>query len=330
MSRFRYEAPGVLAAVLHALGSGGRALAGGTDLLREIHAGTTAPELLVSLRHLERLAAIEPRPDGGLTIGARVTLAQLAEDGRLRAGWTALAEAAAGAATPQIRRVATLAGNLLQAPACAYYRNGYDCRLLGGAVCGAREGDNTHHAILGGGLCVSGHPSDAAAALLALDADISWVTADGTGHYAPLADLYRLPDAARPTEIALPAGALVTAVHLPPPNGRSVYLQARERATWAFALIGVAARLVVSDGRVTAAGLALTGAAPIPWRLPEVEAFLVALPALAGEWAADAAHLAVSAARPLADNAYKVRLVEGLVQRALLRLAGPATADPAT
>lgn len=330
MSRFRYEAPGSLAAVLHALGVGGRALGGGTDLLRELHAGTTAPELLVSLRHLERLAAIEPRPDGGLTIGARVTLAQLAEDDRVRADWTALAEAAAGAATPQIRRVATLAGNLLQAPTCAYYRNGYDCRLLGGAVCGAREGDNTHHAIMGGGLCVSGHPSDAAAALLALDADISWVTRDGTGHYAPLAGLYRLPDAARPTEIALPAGALVTALHLPPPAGRSTYLQARERATWAFALIGVAARLEVTGGRITAAGLALTGAAPIPWRLPEVEEYLLTLPALRGEWAAEAGRLAVRDALPLADNAYKVRLVKGLVRRATLQLAHPATEESAS
>lgn len=328
MSRFRYEAPADLAGTLRALEGGGRALGGGTDLLREIHAGTTAPAELVSLRHLDRLTTLATGPDGGLTIGARVTLAEVAADARVRAGWSALAEAAAGAATPQIRRVATLAGNLLQRPACAYYRNGYDCRLLGGTTCGAREGDSTHHALFGGGLCVSGHPSDAAAALLALGADISWVTPDGTGHFGPLAHLYRLPDAARPTELALPEGALVTALHLPPPAGRSTYLQARERATWAFALVGVAARLVVEEGRVRAAGVALCGAAPIPWRLPAVEEFLVALPALAGDWADEAGRLALRDARPLADNAYKLRLVAGLTRRALLGLAG-APAAPA-
>lgn len=321
MSGFDHTSPEELIGVLAALQAGGRALGGGTDLVREIHAGTAAPERVVGLRRLARLRDIEEMPDGGLTIGAACTLAMLEKDARLRARWTVLAEACGGAATPQIRNVATLAGCVLQRPSCAYYRNRLDCRLLGGSSCGAREGDSTHHALFGGGLCVSAHPSDAAAALLALDADVSWVTPDARVTRTSVAALHRLPDAAAPTEIALPPEALITAFHLPPPAGRSTYIQARERATWSFALVGVAARLDIRAAVIRGAGVALTAAAPIPWRLPAVEEALVGFSIRDPGWADEAAERAVREARPLGGNAYKVRLVRGLVRRALLALA---------
>lgn len=320
MSGFDHTAPEELIGVLAALQAGGRPLGGGTDLLREIQAGTAAPERVVGLRRLAGLSELRESPDGGLEIGAACTLARLADDARLRRGWTALAEACAGAATPQIRNVATLAGCVLQRPHCAYYRQRYDCRLLGGGVCGAREGDNAHHALFGGGLCVSAHPSDAAAALVALAADVSWVTPDNRATRAPVTALHRLPDATAATELALPPDALIVAFHLPPPGGRSLYLQARERATWAYALVGVAARLEITAGRISGAGLALTAAAPIPWRLAEVEETLLGRCVSDVGWVEAAARLAVRDARPLAANAYKARLVTGLVRRALTRL----------
>lgn len=325
MSRFDHVAPEELIGVLAALQGGGRPLGGGTDLLREIHAGTAAPERVVGLRRIAGLTSIREMPDGGLTIGAACTLATLSDDPRIRRHWSALAEACAGAATPQIRNVATLAGCVLQRPHCAYYRNNYDCRLLGGSVCGAREGDSTHHALFGGGICVSAHPSDAAAALLALGADVSCATPEGLVTRAPVERLHRYPDARLPTEIALKPDTLVVAFHLPPPAGRSLYLQARERATWAFALVGVAARLAVDDGVIRGAGLALTAVAPIPWRLGDVEEFLVGRSVAEPDWVDAAARLAVRDARPLKDNVYKTRLVEGLVRRALTRLTGDIT-----
>jgi xanthine dehydrogenase YagS FAD-binding subunit len=322
MSRFDVVAPATIdeAAILAAT-DGHRLLAGGTDLVREIHAGSADPDVLVSLRAVPGLDRIERTPKGGLLIGARVTLAQLGGHAAIRRGYAALAEACNGAATPQLRNTATIAGNLLQRPTCEYYRTDFRCALKGGTDCPARAGDNTHHAIFGGGLCVSAHPSDAAAALHAFDARVHVHRAGRTASH-PIADLHRKPTAARPTEIALPPGAVITAIELGPPTGRSTYLQARERATWAFALVGVAAHLYLNGTRIRRAGLALTGVAPVPWRLTAVEAWLKGRSITKEGWAHEAARRALTGARPLACNEYKLPLVEGLIARALTRLAG--------
>jgi xanthine dehydrogenase YagS FAD-binding subunit len=322
MSRFDLVAPTSLdEAARLAATPGHRVLAGGTDLLREIHAGSAAPETLVSLRGIAGLDRIAPTPKGGLVIGARVTLAEIGAHRAIRRGYAALAEAALGAATPQLRNTATIAGNLLQRPSCEYYRTDFFCALKGGPDCPARVGDNTHHALFGGGVCVSAHPSDAAAALHAFDARVHLHGPGGTT-VRPIADLHRKPTAARPVEIALAPGSIITAIELPPPAGRSTYLEARERATWSFALVGVAARLDLSDTRIREAGLALTGVAPVPWRLAGVEAWLKGKRVTREGWAAEAGRRALTGARPLTHNRYKLALVEGLVARALLRLAG--------
>jgi len=322
MTRFDRVAPATLdEAARLAAKDDHRLLAGGTDLLREIHAGSAAPATLVSLRDLPDLDRIERTPKGGLLIGARVTLAQLGAHAPIRRDYTALAEAALGAATPQLRNTATIAGNLLQRPTCEYYRTDFRCALKGGTDCPARIGDNTHHALFGGGVCVSAHPSDAAAALHAFNALVH-LHGKGGAQVRPIADLHRKPTAARPTEVALMPGTLVTAVELPPPSGKSTYRQARERATWAFALVGVAARLDMSGTRIRSAGLALTGVAPIPWRLAKVETWLKGKSISKEGWAAEAGLRALAGARPLAHNRYKLALVEGLVVRALTALAG--------
>ncbi len=336
MKPFDHSAPPSLERAIQELSTtpGSAVLAGGTDLLRALRSGIAETPRVVSLKEIADLSEVKPSFDGGLKIGARVTLAALAGHPVVRQRYTALAEAAAGAATPQIRNAATLAGNVLQRPNCEYYRGDFDCPLKPGIVrspgaeadgevpCPARDGDATHHAILGGGFCVSAHPSDAAAALLALDARVTWRDPRGE-HTAAVAALHRSPDAARPTEVALPADAIITAFHLPPFTGRSAYVQSRERRTWAFALAGVAARIHVQNGRVTEAGIAVSGAAPVPWRLIEAEK------ALTGAAVNDLdiggiAALAVRDARPLRDNAYKVRLVRGLVSRVLESLLAAA------
>ncbi|HEX7878115.1 MAG TPA: FAD binding domain-containing protein [Candidatus Eisenbacteria bacterium] len=322
MTQFAHVAPATLEeAARLAAEEGHRLLAGGTDLLREIQAGSAAPDTLVSLRAVPGLDRIERTGKGGLLIGARVSLAEVATHAAIRRDYTALAEAALGAATPQLRNKATLAGNLLQRPTCEYYRTDFRCALKGGADCPARIGDNTHHALFGGGLCVSAHPSDAAAALHALDARVHLFGNAGAS-IRPIADLHRKPTASRPTEIALAPGTIVTAIELPPPAGRSTYRQARERATWAFALVGVAARLHLNGTRIRSAGLALTGVAPIPWRLAAVEAWLKGKSIAKDGWAAEAGRRALVGARPLEHNRYKLALVEGLVVRALNALVG--------
>ncbi|MDZ4804378.1 MAG: FAD binding domain-containing protein, partial [Candidatus Eisenbacteria bacterium] len=275
MSRFDHIMPeSIEEAMALAATNGSRILAGGTDLLREIHAGSAEAARLVSLRAVPGLDRIERTPKGGLFIGARVTLAELGAHRDIRKEWTALSDAALGAASPPLRNVATIAGNLLQRPACEYYRTDFQCAMKGGIDCPARPGDNTHHAIFGGGACVSAHPSDAAAALLVLDARIHSNGPKGL-RTRPVADLHRKPTTARPTEIALQPGDIITAIELPKAAGLSLYVQARERQAWAFALVGVAARLDINlAGRIRSARIALCGVAPIPWALPAVEAWL--------------------------------------------------------
>jgi len=323
VSRFDHVMPTSLKEALPiAATDGSRILAGGTDLLRELHAGSARAARLVSLRGIPGLDQIERTPKGGLMIGARVTLAEIGAHRGITKEWTALADATFGAATPALRNVATLAGNLLQRPACEYYRTDFQCLLKGGADCPARTGDNTHHAIFGGGACVSAHPSDAAAALLALDARIHSNGPKGL-RTRLVSELYRKPTAARPSEIALPHDEIITAIELPPPVGRSLYIQARERQAWAFALVGVAARLDINAaGRIRSARVALCGVAPIPWALPAVETWLRGRSITKDGWAEEAGRRAALGARALEHNRYKVALVTGLVTRALTRLAG--------
>jgi xanthine dehydrogenase YagS FAD-binding subunit len=240
----------------------------------------------------------------------------------------ALAEAAAVAATPQLRNMATIGGNLLQRPRCWYFRHPLaTCWLKGGAGCPARDGENRLHALFGDGPCYAVHPSDLAPALLALEAEVH-VRGPAGERWLPLDDLYRLPADDRRTETVLAPDELVLALRLPaPPAGtRGTYLKAMDRKTWAFALAGVAAVLRLAGRRILQARVVLSGVAPIPWRAGAAEQVL------AGEEASDAlvaraAEAALAGAEPLGDNGYKVPLTLALVRRALGRLlAGAAPA----
>jgi xanthine dehydrogenase YagS FAD-binding subunit len=306
-------------------GNDARLLAGGTDLLTLMKHEIVVPERLIDIKRLPELDdRIGPAPEG-LRIGALASLAQIEDDPLIRGEYTALAEAAALAATPQLRNMATIGGNLLQRPRCWYYRSEHvNCWLKGGTDCPAREGENQYHALFGESPCVAVHPSDPVTALVALDALVEVAGSGGT-RSVPVAEFFALPTDDRRTETTLAAGEIVTAVTLPaaPATARSTYLKAMDRKVWAFATVGVAAWLVVDDGRIGDARIALGGVAPIPWRVPDAEQVLV------GEAPSDAlferaAGVALEDAVPLAKNGYKIPLLRTLIRRALVVATGHA------
>ena len=269
--------PESVEAAAAALGNGSVALAGGTDLVPLLRDRLVSAETLVELRE------VIPRGVEGTRIGAGTTLAELEVDPEVPA---ALREACALAASPQLRSMGTIGGNLLQATRCWYWRLDFPCFLHGGSRCHAREGAHREHAIVGNERCASAHPSDPAAALLALGARVRTSRRE-----LGLEELYRLPTEDDRDVTALEPGELILELDVPQPEA-SVYLKAMDRARWAFPLVGVAAARFADGVR-----LALAGVAPIPWRL-DSEADL-------------------DRATPLPGTAYKVELARPLIRRAL-------------
>ena len=263
------------------LGPSARALAGGTELVPLLRDGIVETERLVDVR------AAVPRGVQGQTIGAGTTLAELERDSTIP---DALREACRLAASPQLRNMGTIGGNLLQATRCWYWRLQFPCRLHGGDICHAREGRNREHAIFANDFCASAHPSDPAAALLALGATIRT-----DRRSFPLGELYRLPTEDDRDVTTLESGELIVELEVPTPAA-STYLKAMDRKRWAFALVGVAAARFEDGLR-----LALAGVAPIPWSLDSLES--------------------LDAAEPLSENAYKVELARALVRRASAAVA---------
>jgi xanthine dehydrogenase YagS FAD-binding subunit len=255
----------------------------------------------------------------GLEIGALVTLSEIARDERIRASYTALADACGLAAAPQLRNMGTVGGNLLQATRCAYFRGPFDCWLKGGDVCYARDGENEQHAIFftapEQSMCVSAHPSDPATALLALDATVCYLTGAGDLEVA-LRDFYRLPTDGERSMVSIPSDAVITSIRLPRPATRSLYRKAMPRATWAFALAGIAVAVDLTDGQITGARVALGGVAPIPVRAEGVEKEMLGQTPSALD-PTRLAEIVVEDARPLSHNGYKVQLLEGLLKQVL-------------
>ncbi|WP_432118104.1 FAD binding domain-containing protein [Streptomyces sp. bgisy032] len=303
-----------------------RFLGGGTNLVDLMKTGVERPGLLVDVRELP-LDRVESAEDGALRIGATVTNSDLAAHPEVRRRYPALAQAVLAGASGQLRNMATVGGNLLQRTRCGYFADvSSPCNKRDpGSGCPALEGEHHNHAVLGAsGHCVATHPSDMAVALTAFDAVVSYETADGP-RQVPLADLY-LPVGDTPhRETALPPGALVTGVTLPPAPvaARSRYRKVRERASYAFAIGSLAAALDVRDGRVHEVRLAFGAVASRPWRAREAERVLTGAPADAAHFAA-AAEAELAAARPLPHNGYKVTLMRNLVVAALSELAEEA------
>jgi xanthine dehydrogenase YagS FAD-binding subunit len=276
--------PSSAAEATAALGTGSVALAGGTELVPLMRDGLIRAETLVDVTRAV------PRGVDGTTIGAGTTLAELEVDPQIP---RALREACTLAASPQLRSMGSIGGNLLQATRCWYWRLGFDCWLHGGEQCFAKSGAHREHAIFGNEKCASAHPSDIAAALLALGA-----TLRTTMREVPVAELYRLPTDDNRSTTTLEPEELILELDVPVPEA-STYLKAMDRRKWAFPLVGVAAAR--SGGEIR---IALAGVAPIPWTL-------------------DAA-AALDDASPLPGTAYKVEIARALVRRAVAGLAEPA------
>lgn len=319
---FRYVRPRSVAEAVKALSEpGARAHAGGTDLVGCLRDGVFDAKAVVSLSGLAEMKGVSATTDGGLRLGALTTLAEIARDERIAKGWPALAQGAAAAASPQLRNQGTLGGNLCQRPRCWYFRGDFACARKGGEICYAVDGENTYHAIFGGSGCYVVHPSDTASPLVALQATARIAGPKGA-RSVPVEKLFVLPAVDHTRETVLGPGEVITEVLLPPPlaGGKGLYRKVRARGAWDFALGGVALALSVKDGKVASASVVLSGVAPTPWRVPEVEKLLAGKP-LGAALAAEAAELALKGAEPMSGNDYKVPLVKGAVEEALLALA---------
>ncbi|WP_432192537.1 FAD binding domain-containing protein [Streptomyces sp. bgisy027] len=325
MREFTYQkAPDIAGAVaLLDADPEARFLGGGTNLVDLMKSGVERPARLVDVRELP-LNRIEVTAEGGLRIGATVTNTDLAVHPEVRRRYPALAQAVLAGASGQLRNMATVGGNLLQRTRCGYFTDVTKAcnKRVPGSGCPAIEGEHHNHAILGASPhCVATHPSDMGVALTAFDAVVSYETAGGQGEL-PLADLY-LPVRDTPhRETALPPGALITGVTLPPTPvaAHSRYRKVRERASYAFAISSIAAAIDVRDGVVREARLAFGAVASRPWRARVAERTLTGASADAVSFAA-AADAELAAAAPLAHNAYKVRLIRNLVVAVLTEMA---------
>ena len=326
MNPFDYEratdAAGAVASV--AARPGATFLAGGTNLVDHLKLGITAPELLVDISHLP-LTAVEEEADGALVIGANVRNADLAAHPLVRSRYPALSRALLSGASGQLRNLATTGGNLLQRTRCVYFQDvTTPCnKRVPGSGCSAIGGHTEQHAILGASEhCVAVHPSDMAVALAALDAEVMFLGPDGPGSVAA-EELHRLPGDTPEQDTVLDPGRLITAIRIPVPvaGARSTYRKARERSSFAFALVSVAAEMVVEDGVITGARLALGGVAHKPWRAHRAEEVLRGAPATAETFTA-AAEAELERARPLEGNGFKVPMARTMMVAALEELTG--------
>jgi xanthine dehydrogenase YagS FAD-binding subunit len=322
---FTYERPDSVAAAAKAVATTPNAkfIAGGTNLLDLMKLEIETPTHLVDVNRLP-LAAIEPTQDGGLRIGAMVRNSDLAADPRVRRDYGVLSRALLSGASGQLRNKATTAGNLLQRTRCYYfYDTTQPCnKRTPGSGCSAIGGFNRILGVLGtSDACIATHPSDMAVAMRVLDARVETVLPDGQAETIPIADLHRLPGTTPSIETTLKPGQMITAVTLPPPpKGVQVYRKVRDRASYAFALISVAAIVDTVDGRMRTARLAFGGLAPKPWRSPEAEAVLDGVAPKKAAFA-EAGKTLVEGAHGHGSNDFKIPLV----QRALAAVLASAT-----
>jgi xanthine dehydrogenase YagS FAD-binding subunit len=300
-----------------------RPIAGGQDLLTTMKDYTSRPVRLVNLKQISGLNSITLNARG-LTIGALVTLTELEEHAGVRKSFPGLAEAAHSIATPQIRNLGTVGGNLCQRPRCWYFRlEEVVCLKKGGSECYAASGENKYNAIIGGGPSYIVHPSDLAPMLVALGATVSVTGATGK-RVIPLDKFFTLPSEGNiRRENVLKNDDIITQINVPASAvaAKSTYLKFKERDSLDFALASAAVALRLGpDETIREARIVLGGVAPIPWRVPAAEKFLVGKK-LTPNVLAETAKIALAEAKPLEKNAYKVPLAQTIVRRALAKAA---------
>lgn len=317
MKPFAFARPGSVAEAVRDVAGDPAAvfLAGGTNLVDHLRLGVATPERVVDIRTLTS-REITDTDDGGLRIGAAVTNSELAADRRVRERFPVLAQALLAGASGQLRNMATTGGNPLQRTRCAYFQDVTTAcnKRDPGSGCSAIGGYTRNHAVLGASeACIATHPSDMAVALAVLDAQVQVLGPDGE-RTVPFAELHRLPGDDPSRDTVLEHGELITAIDLPPlpATARSAYRKVRDRASYAFALVSVAAVVEVSDGTIDDVRIAFGGAAHKPWRASRAEAALRGRPATEESYrsAADA-ELADAVAQPGLDggNAFKIPLL---------------------
>lgn len=294
-----------------------KVIAGGTDIIRMLKSKVIEPNILINLKKIKELRYIK-ETDKGLSIGALTTLKDVLSSPIIRKKYPIIADAAYMVASPQIRNMGTAVGNLCQEVQCWYYRRSptlgksFNCWRKGGKICYAIKGESVYHAILGGNRCFASLPSDLAPALAALDSTVK-IVSPKSERTVDIVSLYT------PLGLTLTQDEIITGIYVPVPKPNTLqrFLKFRERKTIDFAISSVAAVLATTNGYVSNARVVLGGVAPIPYRAIEVEGLLKDKK-ITERLANEAAKAAVSKAKPLMDNAYKITITEVLVKRALL------------
>jgi xanthine dehydrogenase YagS FAD-binding subunit len=313
MKAFSYQrADSTAHAAATAIKPGAKVIAGGTNLLDLMKLQVETPSQLIDISRLP-LDKIEETPDGGLRVGALVRNSDLAADLRVRQRYGVLSRALLAGASAQLRNKATTGGNLLQRTRCYYF---YDVtkpcnKRSPGSGCAALAGFNRIHAVLGtSDECIASHPSDMAVAMRALDAKVETVNHEGAARVIPIAEFHRLPGKTPDIETSLKSGEIITAVTLPPPPpGVQVYRKVRDRASYAFALVSVAAIVDTARGRIRSARLAFGGLAHKPWRVAQSEERLANATAATKTFSA-AADAVLDGARGFGGNDFKIPLTQ--------------------
>jgi len=327
MKPFSYQrASDIASACASAALPAAKFVAGGTNLVDLMKLQIEAPAQLIDITRLP-LARIEETAEGGLRIGALVTNSAAAVDMRVRRRYPLLAQAILSGASTQLRNKATTGGNLLQRTRCPYF---YDTtkpcnKRAPGSGCAALEGLNRMNAVLAvSDNCIAAHPSDMAVAMTALDAVVETAAPDGSTRAIPIDALYRSPGDTPHIETVLAPGELITSVLLPPPPpGRQVYRKVRDRASFAFALVSVAAVLELDGNRVRSSRVAFGGISYKPWRSPDAEAALEGAPATRASFDA-AGTAALQSARGFGHNDFKIPLARRTLRATLTQAASLA------
>jgi xanthine dehydrogenase YagS FAD-binding subunit len=294
--------------------------AGGIDLLDLMKDGIANPSRLVNIRQIGGLDQIS-EDEKNLRIGPLVTLAQIEEHATIQRKYTALSEAASRIATPQIRNMATIGGNLAQRPRCWYFRSeDFHCRKKGGTHCFAQDGENDYHAIFDNRVCAIIHPSGMAIPLVAMNGRVEIATKKGKREVA-LEEFFTSPEHDIRRENILEPGELITSIIVPAADARTAYYKLGEKESFDWPIADVAVALTIQGSRCSQASVVLGGAAPYPYRARAAEAKL-SNSEITADSARAAAEAAMASATPLEKNAYKIPIFEAIVRRTILRAAG--------
>jgi len=324
MEAFEYHQPTDLrdaSLLLKRAGAEAAINSGGTDLLDLMKEGIATPKQLVNLKRIKGLRGIDYTKGRELRIGALTTLHEIATHPVIQERFTALSEAASKSASPQLRNMGTLGGNLCQRPRCWYFRsNEFPCIRKGGKDCFAVSGENKYHCVIGGGPCYIVHPSDPAVALVALDARVI-IQNQKKRREVSIHEFFLLPEDDPTRETILEPGDIVTEVLIPEPASgkRSGYRKFMFRESWDFAVVSVAGVLRIEGGQILSGKITLGGVAPMPWTEEIVGAALPGM-RIGAEEIARVSEVALSGAEPMGQNDYKVPLARNLIAEMLERL----------